>query len=355
MPELDALRGLMLVWMTLTHLPTRASIYSNQTLGFVSAAEGFIFLSAFLTGRIFSRRLVQNGLAEVSRRLVGRAVRLYGYHLALLAIAFTVVAKAAIHTNQPSLTGLLDFYLAHPWRGVLTSIFLIYRPPLLDILPMYIIFLALTPFALALGLRRGWLSVLGPSFALWVAAQFGLRSAFYNLTFHVLHLNVPFSALGAFDLFGWQFLWASALAVGSGAVLSANTVKKAWPVAAVIAVFFLIVRHTSFWDVLNGAPWAPFFDKWHLGVLRMLNFAAMACLFTTFRPAIARYLTIPPLLTMGRASLEVFCAHLLICFEALALVGDGTGLGAAPQIAIVLSCLLALYVVGRAFGPHTAG
>ncbi|MCU1225207.1 MAG: OpgC protein, partial [Edaphobacter sp.] len=29
-PELDALRGLFLVWMTLTHLPTRMSDLVNQ-------------------------------------------------------------------------------------------------------------------------------------------------------------------------------------------------------------------------------------------------------------------------------------------------------------------------------------
>ena len=44
--EIDALRGLMLVMMTITHLPTRLSITLGQPLGFVSAAEGFVFLSA---------------------------------------------------------------------------------------------------------------------------------------------------------------------------------------------------------------------------------------------------------------------------------------------------------------------
>jgi hypothetical protein len=348
-PELDALRGLMLVWMTLTHLPTRVSIYSNQTLGFVSSAEGFIFLSAFLTGRIFSRKLNETGYGEVGRRLFARAARLYGYHLALLAIAFTVVAKVAIHTNQPSLTGLLDFYLAHPWRGVVTSVLLIYRPPLLDILPMYIILLALTPLVLLYGKRMGWKWILIPSAILWLAGQLGFRSIFYHWTFQLLHVDVPFSALGAFDLFGWQFLWIGGVAVGSGTVVPAGSVRRFWPLAAVIAITFAVIRYTHAWDVLNAPPWLPLFDKWHLGVGRLIDFASLAVLFTRFQPAIARYLAISPLLTMGRASLEVFCAHLLICFEALALVGDGTGLAVAPQVAIVVSSLLALYVVGRAF------
>jgi hypothetical protein len=43
----------MLILMTLAHLPTQAQVVTNQQLGFVTEAEGFIFLSAFLTGRIF--------------------------------------------------------------------------------------------------------------------------------------------------------------------------------------------------------------------------------------------------------------------------------------------------------------
>src|ERR1700726_4358837 len=117
-PELDALRGLMLTLMTLAHLPTKAQVITNQQLGFVSEAEGFVFLSAFLTGRIFGRIANESGFPTVLRRLWTRALRLYGYHLFLLGIAFTVVATVAIHTKRPGLEGLLDFYLAHPFHAL---------------------------------------------------------------------------------------------------------------------------------------------------------------------------------------------------------------------------------------------
>lgn len=48
--DIDALRGLMLVLMTFTHLPTRFASPLGQPLGFVSSAEGFVFLSAFMCG-----------------------------------------------------------------------------------------------------------------------------------------------------------------------------------------------------------------------------------------------------------------------------------------------------------------
>lgn len=55
--EIDAARGAMLVWMTLTHLPTLLTPWVNQPFGYISASEGFIFLSALFTGRIYLRLL----------------------------------------------------------------------------------------------------------------------------------------------------------------------------------------------------------------------------------------------------------------------------------------------------------
>ncbi|HEY6990076.1 MAG TPA: OpgC domain-containing protein, partial [Bryobacteraceae bacterium] len=72
--ELDILRGFLLLWMTLTHLPTAASIISNQTFGFVSGAEGFIFLSAFMVGQLEHRMEQKRGRIGALRDLVRRTV-----------------------------------------------------------------------------------------------------------------------------------------------------------------------------------------------------------------------------------------------------------------------------------------
>jgi hypothetical protein len=60
--EIDVARGLMLVCMTLTHLPTALTPWVNQPFGYFSASEGFIFLSALFTGRIYYRLLTRDGL-----------------------------------------------------------------------------------------------------------------------------------------------------------------------------------------------------------------------------------------------------------------------------------------------------
>jgi hypothetical protein len=346
------LRGFLLVWMTLTHLPTHVSVYSNQTFGFLSAAEGFIFLSALLCGRVFGRKLDEEGIGFVWRRLGGRAGRLYAYHLFLLGIAFTVVARIAVHTNQPSLQGLLDFYLAHPVDGVIASVLLIYRPPLLDILPMYILFLLATPAVLWAAKRWNWRVILIPSLLLWAGAQFQLRWEMYTAFVHVTHLDIPFSALGAFDLYGWQLLWVTGLWVGAGrpeVVRLAPRPKPAVAASLIIAAFFLVARHTHLWDVMNSGVWAPLIDKWHLGPIRILNFTVLAILFAAVQPATVELFGRGPLVLLGQASLEVFCAQLLVCFAALALVGDGAKASIAQQAAIIAFALAFLYGTARLF------
>ena len=90
--EIDAARGLMLVWMTLTHLPTALTPWVNQPFGYFSASEGFIFLSALFTGRIYYRLLTRDGLQAMTRKLLLRTLRLYGYHVLLLFLGFGIAA-----------------------------------------------------------------------------------------------------------------------------------------------------------------------------------------------------------------------------------------------------------------------
>src|SRR5256885_14371458 len=110
--EIDAVRGLMLVWMVLTHLPTFLPTYTNQPFGFVSASEGFIFLSALFTGRIYFRFAEHDGYPAMRHKLWMRTLRLYGYHVLLLAFAFLVAVPTASHGHRPRLHNLFGFFFS---------------------------------------------------------------------------------------------------------------------------------------------------------------------------------------------------------------------------------------------------
>jgi hypothetical protein len=347
----------MLVLMTVAHLPTQAQIVTNQQLGFVTEAEGFVFLSAFLTGHIFARLANESGFHTVVKRLWTRAFRLYGYHLFLLGIAFTVVATVARHTKRPNLEGLLDFYLANPIHAVCSAVLLVYTPPLLDILPMYIIFLLATPIALYLSSRWSWNLVLIPSALIWVFAQFGLREAIHTHMVQSLGFKIPLNEMGAFDLLAWQFLWVVGLwigAGGSGSTFKVLTSKMSVIAALLVTTAFFLLRHPISHVQFDGALWLGLIDKWHLGPLRLLDFSCFAILFAVSRAWLARWLTIRPLVSLGKASLEVFCAHLLFCFAALSFVVDGPGLPTWIQSALISATLIGLYIVARlSVNPRT--
>jgi hypothetical protein len=267
--------------MTLAHLPTQAQVVTNQQLGFVTESEGFIFLSAFLTGRIFGRVANESGFSAVIKRLWTRALRLYDYHLFLLGIAFTVVATVAIHIKRPGLEGLLDFYLAHPIHAVCSAVLLVYRPPLLDILPMYIIFLLATPIALYVGSRWSWKLVLIPTGLIWVLAQFGLRTTIYGTMVQLTGLQIPLNEMGAFDLLAWQFLWAGGLWIGAGSpesIFKVLTSKIGVIAVLLVAAAFFLFRHPSLNVQFDGELWSGLIDKWHLGALRLVDFSSFAIL-----------------------------------------------------------------------------
>jgi hypothetical protein len=184
----------------------------------------------------------------------------------------------------------------------------------------------------------------------WLLAQFGLTQATYNAVVRATGLKVPLHETGAFELLAWQFLWILGMWMGSRREAAPD--RDAFPgwvvgFALVFAVVCLIWRHA-----LGQAPFGPhvelnlLFDKWRLGPLRMLDFFALLVLVARFGPYLAARARFPWLETLGRASLPVFCAHLVIVLMVLAVLGDK--LGQAPlwaETILLVSALIGMYAV----------
>jgi hypothetical protein len=322
-PEIDALRGVFLVWMTLAHLPTHLSDLVNQPFGFISSAEGFVFLSALLVARQYIRQAAE-AAAAVRTKLWKRALRIYGYHLVLLAFAFTMAAAFGVIAHRLALTNLLNFYLAHPFSAIVGSLLLIYCPPLLDILPMYVIFLLITPFLLAIAAHRGWKGLLLASGFVWLLAQFGLRFWVHDAVVRITTLQIPLQDTGSFNLFAWQMVWVSGLCIGAisageGRFLG-QPPRFVYQISALICIFFVGVRHNWFGYHLTQQTLGMLLDKWQVGPLRVVNLIAFACVIYWSRKLLTRLFVIEPFVMLGKASLQVFCAHLAFVFVGLALL-----------------------------------
>jgi hypothetical protein len=355
--ELDAVRGLMLVWITLTHLPTAASTYVNQPFGIVSAAEGFIFLSALFTGRIYFRMAEHDGYGPMTFKLWVRTLRLYSYHALLLAFVFLVAVPIASRGNRPGLHNLLDFYFfAGPKHAVSEAFLLIYRPPLLDILPMYIIFLVFTSVALLLARRFGWRPILWTGFAFYFFAQFGFRSAEHNFMMRFIPTRIPLNEMGSFDLWAWQFLWIAGIWFGvrwakDQLPLEIWARRAVIPAAMLVIAFFILRRQISHGLELGAAEFL--FDKWHLGAMRLVNFAAAATVLVYFQ-SVLKPLAVKPLVMMGQSSLQVFCVHLLFCFAGLTLMGNASMLSGWRQVGLLTATFTAMLLTAKLFSKSEA-
>src|ERR1700760_1715777 len=156
---------------------------------------------------IFRKRTEKLGFATARSASIYRTVRIYWAHLFTLCFAF--VLGSFFLSELPGVRNLLDRYLMDPWAAMGGSLALLFRPPLMDILPMYVLFSLLTPAAFRAAQRWGWKTVLFISFSVWVIAQTDVREILVNAS-----KDLPFVQLGPFDLLAWQFLWVGGMFIG---------------------------------------------------------------------------------------------------------------------------------------------
>jgi len=193
--------------------------------------------------------------------------------------------------------------------------------------------------------------ILIAGFTFWLAAQFGLRQAAYDFSTQFFRLRIPLNATGAFDLFAWQFMWLVGLYCGAS--WSKNDLPvKAWArrmlIPAIVIVPVLFALRYSVGRGIQLGIFEVCFDKWHLGIVRIIDFAAVATLLIQFQ-SVMKPLAIRPLVMMGQASLQVFCAHLLFCFIGLAIMRDAPMVNGWHETALVTLALSGMLLTAQIF------
>ncbi len=313
--QIDILRGMLLALMAFNHTPNPLRSYTDQPLGFVSAAEGFVFLSAFLSGLVFERRARERGVTSLFSYAWKRAWKLYLGHLATLIFAFLVAGL--IFAQLPGFSCFVGQFHTNPVKTAGASLVFLFQPPLFDILPMYVLFVLLTPVFFRLSARAGWWPLLACSGAVWIASHFQLRGWLLS---HLDFLSVV--SVGPFDIFSWQLLWVTGLVAG-------QFCGRQGRIPSMPAGVGVLALATSLFFFCWRATWVPFspdlgqlvwvLDKWELGPLRLLNFFAIASVLVWTAPRLGPMLDwLKPFGLLGRNSLPVYCIHLCIC---LVLVG----------------------------------
>ncbi|MGB1390759.1 MAG: OpgC family protein [Paracoccaceae bacterium] len=209
-PRLDFYRGLAMFIILVAHIPRNAwTGWIPARFGFSDATEIFVFCSGMASAIAFGGAYARKGWFLGSARVAFRIWQVYWAHICLFF--FTAMMMAALDTYggfEKSYIGSLNLtrFFEDPAPQIVGIFTLTYVPNYFDILPMYLVALALMPLFMALS-GFGFAAVAGASIAIWVGAQMQL-------------LWLPAEPWSDrewfFNPFGWQLLFFTGFAFMKG-------------------------------------------------------------------------------------------------------------------------------------------
>lgn len=302
--RIDSLRGLFLIIMTIDHFGGGLRTITNQTFGYVSAAEGFIFLSGFVFSIVYMRHI--NNTVFLVKRSIKRSFVIYKYNITLVAIVALltfIVPQYKIYW----LEFLYPFY-SNPGYYLKYEILLMHQPIYMDILPLYCIFVLISP-VLLIALTKGWgLVIVMTSLCCWVLGQY------FNTVRMLIDVFCIECRPGFFNLLAWQLIWV--LGIYAGFLSYSNKkIKLLDNHVFILTVFFLgfilfLGRHY----INIGIDDVFAISRSNIGWLRVLNFSILVILTTYILQHIPRGKGIPWVKYLGKYSLQVFSFHVLLLY-----------------------------------------
>ena len=196
--RLDFLRGLCIFIMVVDHIggysPLREITGGN--IFFVSAAEGFVFISGLLLGGVYRRIIEREGFRSALLKALRRARTLYILTVTLTFMLAYITWWIGAPWAKPE-------EIANPLTFALHLLTLRTSYPFTDVLALYTLLIIGAPLALGL-LYRGWTwALLAGSWALWLLYQISPYAA-----------GQPLPTIHSFHPAAWQIYFVHAMALG---------------------------------------------------------------------------------------------------------------------------------------------
>jgi hypothetical protein len=316
--RLDLIRGFLVFAMIVDHIGGASFLYgiTGGNNFFISAAEGFLFVSGMVMGVVYLRILQKNGIGQTLRRAFRRGLTLY---------ALNVVLTLVFATLSWGLSAWWADAIDDPFRFLIGVLLLDRTFYLADIIHLYAVLLLLSPILLWMCWRGlGWL-VLLISLSVWAGFQ-----AFPQF--------MPAPGAGtAFPLSGWQVFFVIGIVVGwHRTAIEGVLARIGWPiVTAVLAVLALILVQLYrtdgqlFLQLSNAPLWSAFVDsfwnKYGAGAGRLVScvvfFPLVLIAVTLVWQPLVRSLGWL-LLPMGQNALYAYTMHLFIVLIVSAVLGQ---------------------------------
>jgi hypothetical protein len=290
--RLDFFRGIAMFIILIAHTPGNfLTSWIPARWGFSDATEIFVFCSGMASAIAFGRTFDTAGWRMGTMRVSFRVWQVYWAHVGLF---FATLALVSFLTgldiegtrNYVGQLNLWRFYVEVD-PGTVTDLIarfmtLRYVPNYFDILPMYMVVLAMMPIVMALSRVNLWLVAAFMALT-WMLAQFNLTQA----------LGLPHLALPAdpssdrtwfFNPFGWQLIFFTGFAFMRGWI--PRPPVHGAPIAIALVIVLANIPFSSIgirelgFDLARGwrSDNSAWITKSDFGVLRYVHFLALAYL-----------------------------------------------------------------------------
>lgn len=276
--RLDFFRGLGMFIIFIAHVPDNAwTLWIPARFGASDATEIFVFCSGMASAIAFGSIFRERSFALGAARTAYRIWQVYWAHIALfmvtvaLLVFFDQLRGDDFYVNRLFVIPFLEETPQH----ILALMTLNYVPNYFDILPMYLVLLAMMPFVAWLGIRNRWLAfaVIG---TVWLLAQFDI------LQFSA-EVRPDVEREWFFNPFGWQLIFFIGFSFMMGWIKPPPA--RPWLIALAVAVLIFNLVFGSRWGWqdhqwiydFRDATW-PLFEKTDQGLYRTTHFLAIAYL-----------------------------------------------------------------------------
>ncbi len=312
--RIDLVRGLALLVIFINHMPGNlAARWMPHNFGFSDAADAFVLLAGLSATLAYGAMLDRKGLAVGSLKIGARIWTLYIAHIAVFVIVCGVVAAAVTRTQNPLYIEAINIqpFFSNTSSALVDALLLGYQPYYLDVLPLYIVLLALFPLIYR-AVQFSPVLALAGSAALWQGAL-------------ALGLNLPNTGSGGwfFNPFAWQLVFTLGVVMGRAMQLGIAA-PRSWLLDVAAAAILLSALVIKLWpgnplgiaalnDWVEHLQWGS--DKTNLAWTRLLHLVSLCWLVIRFVPAQAPALKSAParrLAMVGRHSLPVFCTGIVL-------------------------------------------
>ncbi|MEM5581405.1 OpgC domain-containing protein [Roseibium sp. AS2] len=360
-PRLDFFRGIGMFIIYIAHLPGNWwTLWIPARFGFSDATEIFVFCSGMASALAFGKIFDLHGWGMGAARIVHRMWQVYWAHIGqilVIAVGLVMLHESNYLTTCCDLTQdyVASLNLWHLFNkteialpGLMT---LTWVPNYFDILPMYIVILALIP-VIMLAARYSVTAAFALSIGLWLASQFDLL----NLPAEPWTMSNGLHREWFFNPFAWQMLFFTGFAFMRGWIPAPPVDRRLVVLCAVVLVVtvpfaYFRIHSEHYLDLV----WAreireairPLWIKTEFGLFRYLHFLALAYLAWVAAGEHGRRLLghgavwgwfLGIVQKVGQQSLPVFMASLVIA-QAAGLLRDMVW-GRGDWIPQILSNLL---------------